>query len=727
VMADKVDDEDKRQGGNPEMGDLNPVLERIVALRQTIIVDGIAHGVPFHPNDIQTIVERLKSEGSSFVKVTLPLLGKALDIGLVCGTFTCPAHFRLRKDARLPVFTGRVFCTIFDDEGRIRSQPNVVSIFFLRQLLSLDGKLLSSFTPLQEKEAVDGFRSRQANLLKRRLPLEHPVLLEAKRLLTWTLKKCDLSVIDPGHGPGSVAEGHDKFRRWDFDSWPSRAERWYPFHEYGSQSFVALCATGAPRMLKNSVTKCCLVPKDYKGPRLISAESAATQYLQQGQMRALMSFIDNHWLLSRSIRLRDQTHNQTRCKEAYDKGSVTLDLSNASDTVSAPLVWFLLSGVPRLRSQLFCTRSQFMKVNKELVRITAFSPMGSAVCFPVETLVFWAISMASVHFVHSSWYPGQKSRIPPVSEIASEIAVFGDDIIIPGYAFSTVSGTLESVGCEVNKSKTCYQTPFRESCGSEWYNHTDVTIIRNRRYNYDANKNISDYPVLLDLQRKFFLWGLENTAALLSQWGREIGPIVTISAGSFRRGLIRRARGHFVSEHDGYCQSFVASHGHIFPELRSSGKCDFEYSKAGHDGNCFTAFPSGLDLLYRNDLALDTLCCALGWYTSLDRGVRIRYNRDYQRFECRLPRVFQDSRQWDTNEGTDDPTEGHSHDLHGMGHRAIAERRALFGSHLKSSYARLLARVVGDTIERIAIRYRERYKMAWSELPVSPTFMGENE
>jgi len=114
------------------MGDLNPVLERLFALRQAIIDDGIRNGIPFHSKDIQTIVERLKSEGTSFAKVTLPILGKALDQALVCGTFKCPAGFRLKRDSCLPVFCGRVFTTIFDDMGALRSEPNLTSIYFMR-------------------------------------------------------------------------------------------------------------------------------------------------------------------------------------------------------------------------------------------------------------------------------------------------------------------------------------------------------------------------------------------------------------------------------------------------------------------------------------------------------------------------------------------------------------------------------------------------------------------
>lgn len=681
------------------MGDLNLFLKRVLALRQSIVDDGISYGVPFTENDLRLVSERTLAEGSSFVKVTLPILGKALDAGLISGIFKRPIAFSAGRSTVLPSFCCRVFDTIFDREGQLRATPNITSIFFLRQFLLLDSKLEFEPTAKQKEDAIAGFIQRQKRLSKVVLPKNHPVLERARRLLGRTLKGLDLSSISPGHGPGSVAEGFDRIERWGFTSWPSRAEKWYPFHEYGSQSFVALCASGAPKMVSHSITKCCLVPKDYKGPRLISSESAATQYLQQGQMKSVMRYVDSHPLMSRSIKFQDQTWNQRKSQSAFEDGAVTLDLSNASDTVSAALVWYLLAEVPKLRSQLFCTRSQSMRIEGKLIRITAFSPMGSAVCFPVETLVFWALSMASVRFVQFHWGDGSKDpTLPSEIEMASAIAVFGDDIIVPDYAMATLIGTLEAVGCEVNTSKTCYTTPFRESCGAEWFNNIDVTITRNRRYYYDVSKEVINYPVLLDLQRKFFLQGLYRTAALCLQWSREIGPVVTVRPSYYSFRPVFR----------GWNEGFITDvSGRSCREALESG------SSIRH-GECATAYPSGLGKYFRDSDATDTLCCAYGFDNSLDCGVRTRYNREYQRIECRLPRVFQRTIEWNLHPSSITP--GSTFTRGQDGSSRVQPVKVPRQKSLENGYARLLSRVVGDTVERIAIRSVE-LKIAWSELP----------
>jgi len=687
------------------MGDLKCVLERIVALRQSMVDDGILNGVPFHENDIRTLTERLASEGSSFVKVTLPVLGKALDFGLTSGTFTCPVGFAVRKGTNLPRFLNACFEQVFGIDGALRSAPNVTTIYFLRQFLRLDDKLETTYTDTQEKAAVDGFRERQRRIGEIRLPRNHPVLYRAQRLITRMMKRCDLSSISPGHGPGGVAEGYDRFTRWDIRAWPSRAERWYPYNIYGSQSFQALCFQGPPVMVNDSITKCSLVPKDFKGPRLISSESAATQYLQQGQMKLLMHYVENHRLMSRSIAFRDQTRNQRRCETAYEDGMATLDLSNASDTVSAALVWYLLAGVPSLRSQLFCTRSQYMDVKGERIRITAFSPMGSAVCFPVETLVFWALAMASVRFVQHHWMDGSKDpTIPSESEMASAVAVFGDDIIVPDYALAVLIGTLISVGCEPNMSKTCSTTPFRESCGAEYFNHTDVALIRNRRYDYDDSKKLINLPALLDLQRKFFLCGLYNTAALLRRWGQEIGPIVTQTPPYLSYGLDSSRRVYIV--YDELRNRFRTNVG-----LRSG---EIHRERPPYLGNCITAVPSGLGRSIREEGAFDRLCCAFWFDNSLDCGMRTRYNTSYQRYECRCPGLFLRTREWPHHIQPSDESSCEEQVVRSGSGRFIPRgiRRPTVGD----GHPRLLARLIGDSVERIAIR-DVMFKMAWSEIP----------
>lgn len=639
-----------------QLGDLKSFQARYIALRQQMFADGLGFGLPLHSKDLTTLLERVESEGASFAKVTLPQLGKALDQGLVSGHFACPANFRLKGTTRLPTFMFSLFREVFHEEdGAVRHSGCENSIQFLRQFLLFDSKLFTEPTRQRKEQAVDEFADRMRALRKVRIDKTHPVLLRAQKLLSVALAGLDLSDIVPGHGPGAVAEKLDRFARWEFNSWPAKAERYYPYHMYGASSLRAILERGIGIPLtKVSVTRCCLVPKDFKGPRLISAESTVTQYLQQGQMKAIMGYIARNPLLRASIKLNDQTFNQKAAQEAHSLGQATLDLSNASDTVSVPLVWFLLAGVPRLRRYLMATRSDYLRYEDRLIRIPAFAPMGSATCFPVETLVFWALAMASVEL--TSLHPRTNKRTGSYRSIARSVQVFGDDIILPSSALDTLVGTLLSVGCQPNMSKTCWKTPFRESCGSEWWYGKDVSLIRNRSVQYER-LNRHDYPNVVDLQKKFFLRGYYGTAELLSEWANEIWPTPTVSIRHFLPGVLPRRTDFLLGE--------VANLDFFAREAVPLGRF------------------SGL-IGWHNEVPLKLMVDSHGRGSSK----RIRFNRGLQRLEFRHPQVIQMTRVWESG-----------------------------------GYPRLLARLLLDSSERIAIRDR-KVKMAWSYLPQLPSFNG---
>lgn len=692
------------------MGDLNSFQERFVALRHRLIDDGIANGVPFSNKDLQTLVERLTAEGSSFALVTIPLLGKALDRGLVNGRFTPIINFRSKRNTCLPVWCHSVFAEVFTPDGILRSEPNVVSMRYLRQFLLLDGKLVREPTPEQGRIAKQGFIDRMAALRKVRIQSDHPVLLGAQELLGKVLNDTLLDEITPGHGPGVVAEKKDRFERWSFRTWPSLAERYYPYLTYGTHSLEAFMRCGYDVTWdSNPTTRCCLVPKDFKGPRLISAESAATQYLQQGQMRKLMQYCDHHRIIGRSIKFRDQTWNQRAAQEAVARDWVTLDLSNASDTVSVPLVWFLFAKVPGLRRRLMATRSSHMLVDNQRVRLSAFAPMGSAVCFPVESLVFWAITMASLKLVrsHEVRHNGVTRYVCAFRDdaLASEIRVFGDDIVVPADAFPTLETTLREVGCEPNMSKTCWLTPFRESCGSEWFNGIDVTIIRNKEYCYAADNKLEDHLALLGLQRKSFLQGFHSAAALLKDWAEEIHPTYELPVTTVLAGLRPRERDDLAAPHQEWCdacserlasyswrqRAVRASDGLANqPRRRSCTNC------AWHNYHWLANQPT------------DRYSCAFGSGWELNRSLRVRWHQGYQRYECRVPRPFQKARNWPS--------------LTSSAIERDPRRGSRPGGHvndilLRPQYARLLARLVGDSIERVASRDIS-IRSAWSILPL---------
>lgn len=622
---------------------------RHLELHLALLSDGIARGLPFNNKDIQTLTVRFRNEGSSFFNVTLPSLGRAVDVGLVCGTFACPAAFKVGKGDRLPLLFNDVFKTVFDSRGSLLSQPNVTAIFMLRQVCLLQSKLVTEFTKKQEDEAVKSFVEGQSTLRKIRLNTDDPTLRIARAILKYALRGLDLSRITPGHGPGAVHEKRDHEERWDFTYWPVKANKVYPYHEYGVQSLEHLREqSNRVIFLSRMTTRVALVPKDFRGPRLISIEMSAQQYLQQGQMRKMMDYIDSHALLKLSMRMRDQTLNQFAAMKAYENDHATLDLSNASDTVSLPLFWYLFSGVPKLRRLLCRTRSDYATYGSQMIRLCAMSPMGSATCFPIETLVFWSLSLATMYRL--SGFDLCDLNRGALFELSSSLKVFGDDIVVPRIFLEPLMATLRTVGCLPNMSKTCSATPFRESCGTEWFEGIPVSITRNKKVGLHEEDKLAQHPDYIDLQRKLYAGGLCNAAKLVSHWALKIAP-VPVQVFSFRRAEYEYNSSQF-SVFERQCREQVEIRAHLD---RSGQVCDVP--------------------------RVDYHPTLLGEADQIDSRLRLRWNDGLQRVEFRVARFYRETRDW-RGEG----------------------------------YARLLARCISPSFDRIAIR-ETAVRYSWVPMP----------
>lgn len=103
--------------------------------------------------------------------------------------------------------------------------------------------------------------------------------------------------------------------------------------------------------------------------------------------------------------------------------------------------------------------------------------MGSAMCFPVETLVF----AACCEYVTREH--GHRLRY----------SVFGDDIIVPTECYDDLLHVLSLLGFKVNQDKSFFKPSdwFRESCGGEYCDGYDVTPLRVSRKYYAVLDNVA--------------------------------------------------------------------------------------------------------------------------------------------------------------------------------------------------------------------------------------------
>lgn len=488
--------------------------------------------------DSSRLHSSVKSRGLSVLTLDLPLLGKAFDSALHSGRLTLPVTClsgRRKKDSPIPKLFSGLVMRVFDASGVLRSDADTIAIRFLRQLYNLakkwridcdDSKVFEavreyfrideqlpypsklwdgvpsadydpsdvSFNDLRARDdGLQGsffFEDDTLQTTADATALDRIVLDTLQRVcdvVTTTFGVFEPETITAKHGPGVVSDLRKGKSKFDFPHWSERLESVFPMSFFGFANeglwadYSNSGGKGDSRRFLSAETysRLIAVPKTQKGPRLIAAEPVAHQWTQQIIRRWMYDRVANSWL-RRSITFRDQTPNQLLAQQASETGEwATIDLSSASDRMSCHVVERAFRKNPFLLEALSATRTRIIrnpidKKSGEFHFLRKFSTMGSAVTFPVQSIVFLCAALtASYH-----WYFGGNPRVSrrKLESLARGIRVFGDDIIVPDHTAKLTVAILEHLFFEVNTSKT-FTGPsrFRESCGVEAYNGVDVT------------------------------------------------------------------------------------------------------------------------------------------------------------------------------------------------------------------------------------------------------------
>lgn len=188
------------------------------------------------------------------------------------------------------------------------------------------------------------------------------------------------------------------------------------------------------------------VPKNALLERSIALEPGLNVYLQLGVEVPLWDRLG-----ALGIRKADaQSWHRYLAKHALTLGLATLDESMASDLWAAEAVRFLLAKAPLWLSLLESLRCSKMQVEGKWVHLEKFSSMGNGFTFPLQTILFYAITR----------------------EVCGEdalVAVFGDDIICPRECAVDVMAALKWFGHKPNLKKSYHEGLFRESCGEDFF------------------------------------------------------------------------------------------------------------------------------------------------------------------------------------------------------------------------------------------------------------------
>lgn len=390
---------------------------------------------------------------------------------------------------------------------RLTGEP--VLLRYLRQLLCFGYKTRTEPTNEQLNRAqalyeeVDGcitiFDTAFNSCLK-----EKVMFRSARTLISRVIARIDWRKIVPSHGPGAVYPPMAPYERSRFSFPDDDLEEIYPYYE-NFRCVPAYWPTASEAsnlgVYSSSIytAKLVAVPKDSRGPRLISVHHAALIWLQQGQRKLLEDAIARSQA-GPFINLKDQSVNGALAlASSIDQEYCTLDLKDASDRISCTLVRYLFGSASKY---LFATRARsIVLMDGREITLNKFAPMGNCLTFPVQSLLFWALVKSCI----ASKY-GSSNH--------ANVYVFGDDIIFPSKYHACVVSGLTAAGLVVNAGKTFYKGFFRESCGVDAYKGTNITPTRVKTWG-DRYVSYADAVSMCAIAKSFRLQGYWDTSCAI--------------------------------------------------------------------------------------------------------------------------------------------------------------------------------------------------------------------
>jgi hypothetical protein len=478
--------------------------------------------------DIKTVAARFEHEGFSFFTITLPSFARDLERGLERGYVDHDLWKSFSFQGGLPRFLGGFLDQVFERKsGHLLDNPSIEAIFAIRQACLMFKKIALPCSEERVKAAMDGYVQceQDVRLVDERMTEEdyrqfHRI---SRLLFADVFSKVDhkiyLGEIIPKHGPGATAEKLGSNQRLGDLTWTARLESVFPVGEfkfpnwrYGStgQFRANVLEPGEERPVR-----VIQVPKTLKTPRIIAIEPSCMMYAQQGLLEAFLEAWKDDSVLSSLLGFDDQEPNRQLAHDGSLLGELaTLDLSEASDRVSNQLVRRLTHDHPWLAAGVDACRSRRADVpGHGVIRLAKFASMGSALCFPMEACVFLTCVFVGIE---------EELKRPltrrDITSFVGRVRIFGDDIIVPKVHVTSVISALERFGAKVNSDKSFWNGKFRESCGRDYYDGQDVSIVKVTRVLPESRQQAQEVLAISATRNQLYKLGLWQTCAWLDAY-----------------------------------------------------------------------------------------------------------------------------------------------------------------------------------------------------------------
>lgn len=541
--------------------------------------------------DFDHLAKLVRDRGINIFCIDLPAAGKHFDRCLSEGNFSTsglPLTKRCPRSVMYPQFLRGLHEKVFHKSGCLKEDCDNEAILFLRQLyycakkVELDCPLENTLDTVKNFYETDVLLPEPEGFWEKDRPTQEDIeesytgfcrsMIYASRVgadqksqfrvlfknldFVTGLMSSDLGPYQPEdwsfkHGPGAVAERKGCVNKYEFVNWSERLENVFPIADHGFHNHVAWARQAAlPRkgssypVLEPDLSdilywnveissndpgsRMVAVRKTLKAPRLIAAEPTEHQWCQQNIWHYLRTCTEKAWM-SHFVRFRDQSLNQVLSKRGSLDGSLaTLDLSEASDRVTCHFVGQMFRSNIGLLTALQSTRTRCVGQDispdvPAMFCLKKFSTMGSACTFPVETLAFLAIALACTMTVRRL-NPSRKA----ILSLREQVAVFGDDIIVPIDVRELMVEALEVLHFKVNTNKSFWNGNFRESCGVDAFRGVDISPVFWRSPTGSDPESIAS---ALTVSNNFYQKGYWHAAAYIASTIRR-SSIATVRVGS---------------------------------------------------------------------------------------------------------------------------------------------------------------------------------------------------
>jgi hypothetical protein len=467
--------------------------------------------------DIETVKRRLKCEGMPFATLSLPKLVQGL-FDFIEGRDATYPGFLVRGNH--PVFLRGLFDVVLNGS----EAEKVKGFNYVYSIAVAFKKLKGSYPKSQVREQFADFVKVDEEIGEIDLFTEDrlPILQLARQYVKSVIKDITLDSRKclPRPGPGATNTPLAKHLRYRPHKLYAQIEKVFPFMDgwFSSHPYDVISQSDhyAPLFMKGfenePTSRYKLVDKVVNKGRGICIEENEVQFLQQAVRRVLTDAIRSCPHTKRNLALSDQQVNAILALlSSVSKADATIDMSEGSDRVLRDLVSWMFQDNQELHDALMALSTKWIVPPKEAewpgnIRTNKFAPMGSALCFPVMTLVHYALCKAIIR-LSAVQDRKAKSRL---------VYVYGDDIIIPNDTYTAVTDWLPRFGMKLNLTKSFTRSHFRESCGIHALHGHDITPVYVKHIPFQqSHGELFSY---LAVEHTLFKKGFAETAKVHRTW-----------------------------------------------------------------------------------------------------------------------------------------------------------------------------------------------------------------